>query len=199
MDLIIIAGMPASGKSTLAERIGKSLGFPILEKDAIKEELFDTVGFECYAEKRRLDVAANAVLLRCADAVLSADGSLIVVNNFRDDMLESVKQLIERHRPNLVTVFLGGNSDVFYQRYADRDRRMARHAVHAVQEHYPPREGDPLTYVMTREEFREKFEMLGMDSFDVGGERIDVDATYPEKINAAEVIQKIRSALRRND
>ena len=44
MDLIIIAGMPASGKSTVAEKLSRIFGYPVLEKDALKEELFDTIG-----------------------------------------------------------------------------------------------------------------------------------------------------------
>ena len=70
MNLLIIAGMPASGKSTVSARISQHFGYPILEKDSIKEELFDTIGFNCYAEKRQLDVAATAVLLRCVDDLL---------------------------------------------------------------------------------------------------------------------------------
>ena len=46
-NIIIIAGMPASGKSTAAARVSQALGYPVLEKDAIKEELFDTIGFTC--------------------------------------------------------------------------------------------------------------------------------------------------------
>ena len=46
MNLLIIAGMPASGKTTVSQKFSTALGYPILEKDALKEELFDTVGFE---------------------------------------------------------------------------------------------------------------------------------------------------------
>ena len=61
MDLIIIAGMPAAGKSTLAKKIAKTFGYPILEKDGIKEELFDHIGYADRAEKRKLDAAVPAI------------------------------------------------------------------------------------------------------------------------------------------
>ena len=37
MYCILVAGMPASGKSTIAVRISESLGIPMLSKDSIKE------------------------------------------------------------------------------------------------------------------------------------------------------------------
>ncbi|MBQ8080749.1 MAG: dephospho-CoA kinase [Clostridia bacterium] len=37
MKLIILAGMPATGKSTVARRLQEAFGYPILEKDAIKK------------------------------------------------------------------------------------------------------------------------------------------------------------------
>ena len=52
MNIIIVAGMPASGKTTFVNKLSKELGFPVLEKDAIKEELFDVIGFQNYAQKR---------------------------------------------------------------------------------------------------------------------------------------------------
>ena len=41
MNIIIVAGMPASGKTTFVNKLSKALGYPVLEKDAIKEELFE--------------------------------------------------------------------------------------------------------------------------------------------------------------
>ena len=45
MYCILVAGMPASGKSTIAVRISESLGIPMLPKDSIKEVLLTIWAF----------------------------------------------------------------------------------------------------------------------------------------------------------
>ena len=196
MNIIIVAGMPASGKTTFVNKLSKALGYPVLEKDAIKEELFDVIGFRNYEEKRLMDVAATAVLLRCADSLLAGGQSLIIVNNFRGDAAPKVEAMLEKHNCGCVFVFFGGTGDVFYERYVQRDLVPTRHLGHVLQDHYPPLPGEPLTYSMTREEFARKFEQLGMNEFRISkGKRIDVDATYPEKIDTQGVIEQIRQLL----
>ena len=196
MDLIILAGMPASGKTTFVNKLSRALNYQVLEKDAIKEELFDVIGFENYTQKRLMDTAATAVLLRCADSLLSTGQSMIMVNNFRRDAEEQVQKLVDKHGCNCLFIFFGGDGDVFFERYNQRDLRGERHLGHVLQEHFPPREGDNLFYTMTRQEFCDKFEKLGMDKFDIRGiKRIDVDATYPEKIDVQALIDQIRDTL----
>ena len=200
MELIILAGMPASGKTTFVKKLSKALSYPVLEKDAIKEELFDVIGFRNYSQKRLMDTAATAVLLRCADALLESGQSLIMVNNFRKDAEMQVEALLKKHSCPCLFIFFGGDGDVFYQRYVERDNRGERHLGHVVQEHYPPDPGDPVTHTMTREEFAEKFEKLGMNEFHVEGiRRLDVDATWPEKIDADALIARIQKILRGGD
>lgn len=196
MNIIIVAGMPASGKTTFVNKLSKALGYPVLEKDCIKEELFDVIGFQNYEQKRLIDEAATAVLLRCTDSLLSGGQSLIVVNNFRSDAAPKVEAMLQKRDCGCVFVFFGGNGDVFYERYVQRDLRPARHLGHVLQDRYPPLPGDPLTYSMTREEFARKFEQLGMNEFRISrGTRIDVDATYPEKIDTEGLIEQIRQLL----
>lgn len=196
MNLIILAGMPASGKTTFVKKLSAAMNLPVLEKDAIKEELFDVIGFQNYSQKRLMDTAATAVLLRCADALLESGQSLIMVNNFRKDAEPQVESLLKKYNCPCLFIFFGGDGDVFYQRYVERDNLGGRHLGHVVQEHYPPRPGDPVTHTMTREEFAEKFEKLGMDTFHVDGiRRMDVDATWPEKIDDAALIAKIKIML----
>ena len=60
MYCILVAGVPATGKGRMAQELSQRLGLPWLSKDAIKEKLYDTVGFRCRAEK----VALGAVLHR---------------------------------------------------------------------------------------------------------------------------------------
>jgi len=195
MNLILIVGMPASGKSTFARACGAHFGYPVLEKDGFKEVLFDTIGFTNYGQKRVMDFAATRVLLHAADSLLSAGNSCILINNFRDDNKDEVCSLIEKYGCACVTVFFGGNCDVFYRRYVERDNKHERHLGHVLQDRYPPLPGDCLDYEMTREEFAEKFEKLGMDSFTAPGGRIDVDATYPETIDVKELIANIEKLL----
>ncbi|MBR4863588.1 MAG: ATP-binding protein [Oscillospiraceae bacterium] len=199
MELIILAGMPATGKSTLASRLQARFGYPILEKDNIKEGLFDTLGFSCYAEKRALDVAANEVLLRCLKAMVKAKRSVIVDNNFDAASGEKLGQLLKEAGQdcNVVTVFLNGDPQVLYERYVARDSQGLRHLGHAMQTHYPPLEGEDTTFHMTREGFDRRFLHLGMDKAYWDGTRISVDATYPETIDTDGLIAQIAEILER--
>jgi len=197
MNLIILAGMPATGKSTVAAGLSQTLGYPILEKDNIKEGLFDVLGFENYAQKRKLDHAANEVLLRILEAMLKAGNSLIVDNNFDTASAEKLCELIEAYQPTCVTVFLNGDPQTLYERYVQRDNLHKRHLGHALQDHYPPHEGDDLNYSMTREEFDEKFFKRGMAQFKCPGERIDVDMTDFSKISIKELVSQVEELLNR--
>lgn len=196
MKMIILAGMPATGKSTLAKKLAVEFGYPIIEKDNIKEGLFDVLGFENYARKRRLDEAANMVLLRMTEAMIKGDCSVIIDNNFDAESGRCLCELIERYQPDCVTIFLGGNIQTLYERYVDRDEHHRRHLGHILQDHYPPMEGETTDYRMSREEFDEKFVSRGMDKFHCPGARITVDMTCPEQVDIDALVKEIRGMWR---
>ena len=195
MDLIVIAGMPATGKTTIANQIREKFGYPVFEKDYIKEAIFDIIGFECYAEKRRDDKAATEILLRITESQLAAGASLIVVNNFDTEENEKLNSLVEFYKPNCITLFVDGNEEVLYNRYVERDRQHLRHIGHVVQEHYPLHEGDSPDYTMTPEEFNLKFVQRGMKHFHIPGARLDIDATDFTTIDINKIISFIRENI----
>ena len=82
MYCILVAGMPASGKSTIAVRISESLGIPMLSKDSIKEVLFDNLGFHSRAEKVQLGTAAMHILYYAAAQLMKVGKPFILENNF---------------------------------------------------------------------------------------------------------------------
>lgn len=195
MELIILAGMPATGKSTIAKEVQAHFGFPILEKDTIKEALFDTIGFEGYPAKRQLDVASNEILIRLIRSMIQANQSVIVDNNFDEESAEKLRLLLDEHPVRTVTVFLSGDPQVLYERYVARDSAGMRHLGHAMQTNYPPHEGESTVFHMTRDGFDDRFVRRKMDNQTWGGERISVDATWPEKINLKELILQIEEKL----
>ena len=199
MPLIIIAGMPATGKSTLAKKLAAALRFPILEKDEIKEALFDTVGYRDLTEKRALDLAANKVLLRCTESLLISGTSLIAVNNFDANMSDAVQSMLERCNTKCVLIFCDGDPEVLYARYVARDKAKTRHQGHTFIDRYPPQPGDDTERSMTREYFRDRFEKNGMAEFRLDCPRIDVDATHPEKIDADALLQQIMHYIKEID
>jgi len=196
MAVIVLTGMPATGKSTVCKALAEHFGFTVVEKDAIKEELFDTLGFTCYAEKRALDHAANAVVIHVTEQILKVGGSVIIDNNFDDVSGKRFRKLLEQYGPKCACVFLRGDLDVLHERYTRRDNAHARHLGHVLQEHYPPRPGDSLYYTMTRDEFEEKFMKRGMDSFECPGERLEIDTTDFAKVDPEEIVTRVEEMLK---
>lgn len=195
MKLVLIAGMPATGKSHLSVALQRAFGLPIIEKDEIKEQLFDTIGFTCYAEKRQLDVAATAVLLKLMERLYEADASAIVVNNFTAESGKALNEFLQRENVSAFTLFLNGDPQVLYERYYERDKKGLRHPGHAMQRRYPMDPNDPEEFDMSREGFDERFLKLGMDKAGWEGPALYIEATYPEKIDTDAVIRETAKTL----
>ena len=190
MDLIIVAGMPATGKTTLSKKLADSL----LEKDEIKEEMYKIQGYRNLEDRAVADVVANAILLRCARNILTAGASLLLVNNFDPSMAGQVQDLVDSTGCRCVMVFLDGDPDVLHRRYVARDENHLRHPVNELWDSYPPAPGD-VPKTMSRELFREVFEEMGMAEFRIRAPRIDLDATDPAAIDPDALLRQIKELL----
>lgn len=81
--LIIVTGLPGTGKTTLARELAIRLRVPLLTKDAIKEPLLTTLGASDRAQSRRLSDASFAVLFTMAHELAAAGSDAIIEGNFR--------------------------------------------------------------------------------------------------------------------
>ena len=93
MDLVLIAGLPATGKSRFAEYAGKALGLPLICKDSIKEILFDRVGFRSHEGKTRLNYASFDIMLYAARQMLLRGASVILETILDKGIMPSEKVL----------------------------------------------------------------------------------------------------------
>lgn len=195
MDLIILSGLPASGKSTVAHALQTAFHFPILEKDRIKECLFDSLGFQSHGEKQRLDAAAARILLKIAEEILISGGSVILDNNFDFAAGEALRELQARCAPRSVTLLVTADEETLYARYLARDLSHARHPGHAVQDRYPPLPGDPDITPMEREGFAQRYLSRGMGEVCWDGPVLKVDTTEPGMLDQDALIAQVRSML----
>lgn len=80
--VILIAGAPASGKTTLAHTLSTRLNLPVLSKDDIKESLFDALPVNG-EWSRPLGRASYRLLLRLIAKFTRGNAAFIVDNAFR--------------------------------------------------------------------------------------------------------------------
>jgi predicted kinase len=83
MRLLLITGLPGSGKTTLARRLALRYGVTLLGKDLIKEPLLDVLGTGSAAHSRLLSNASFAVLFATARELFTVNLDLILEGNFR--------------------------------------------------------------------------------------------------------------------
>ena len=117
---VVVTGLPGAGKSTIAEPLAAALGVRHLSKDAIKEALFDVVGFGGWEFSKTLSRASDLAMVRIAQDL---DGA--VLDNFWHRDLAG--ELLAPLRGRTIEVYCRCSPDVAYERF--RSRR--RHPGHA--------------------------------------------------------------------
>lgn len=60
--IVLLTGIPAAGKTRFSQYLSKELSIPIFSKDAIKEILFDALGFCSREEKVKLGIASMHIM-----------------------------------------------------------------------------------------------------------------------------------------
>jgi len=127
--LILVAGAPASGKTTLARRLAADLALPLLARDTIKEALFDSLGAPDRERSRELGVASYAVLYALLTSLLAAGPGLVLESNFHHGLAEeALRPIVAAARAALVYCEAARAETI--RRYVARFERGERHPGH---------------------------------------------------------------------
>ena len=195
MYCILVTGIPAAGKSTMAEAISERLKLPVISKDAVKELLFDNVGFQSREEKVNLGIAGMEIMYYVAGQLMKAGQSFILENNFEYSSEQGIKNLLEKYHYSVLTITLTGDYKVIYKRFLERESSPDRHRGHVVNDCYPEKkERNPKELKaasISYENFVHGIERRGFDAFLVDGRQIKVDTTDFSKIDMEELFSQI--------
>jgi predicted kinase len=132
--LLVITGLPASGKSMLALRLATRFHAALLAKDSIKEPLLDTLGAQDRAASRRLSEASFAVLFALAREQLAAGASVLLEGNFRspehDAAFERLLRASAPSSPRCAQLLCVAEEALRRERLAARAHDPLRHPGH---------------------------------------------------------------------
>lgn len=191
--ILLVAGPPAAGKTTIAKQLSQALGWALFEKDTVKELLFDAVGFASRAEKVKLNKAALHQICYAAEAVLAVGQSVMLESNFESDDREQLEALSARCGARVMTLRLSAGEDTLYERFVKREQSPKRHLGHVRNDHYPPRNEEERrrpTEFPDQAAFLAGTRNRGMLDFTMG-ECICVDTTHPDAVDIGEIVRKL--------
>jgi len=181
--IIILAGIPASGKTTYGRHLVEKMSLPFISKDAIKEKLHDVLKFD-NAEGNNTQLygrASYSVFYHIADCLMKAGTSFILESNFTAPTSTNIlQQMIDERGYRAITVLFDADLAILQKRYEDREFTDERHPGLRLS-----KERMNLHYTIDVEAYR---------NFCVG-EKIVVDTTDLEKINYDEVDKKLEGYI----
>jgi adenylate kinase family enzyme len=140
--VIIVNGLPCSGKTTIANNLADYFKFPVVGKDTFKELLFDTLGWEDREWSKKLDVPSMELLYKFIEIEFNAEKTCIVENPF-DPIKDGERFIKLKQKYNYIPIQIlcFAQGDVLVKRFKDRAEAGNRHPGHqdhlTYEEHYP--------------------------------------------------------------
>lgn len=189
--LILLAGYPATGKSTLCKKLQKIYeNAAVIAPDDIKEEYWDRIGFNNAQEKATLEIAVWKTYYDRLIRYMESEQLIITDYPFSNKQKPTLKLLCKLYEYQCITVRFVGDLKEIYKRSLARDLDQKRHLGHLMNHYH---KGDYLenrlnadvlvSYDLLRYRCRSK----GYGAFCLGT-LLEVDATYVEKIDFEEII-----------
>ena len=129
--LIIVTGLPATGKTTIARSISARIRAPLFSKDEYKETLFDSLGTKDREWSRSIGRAAIDLMYSDVASCMRVGLTCVVESNFKPEFdNERMGKLLDEYRVSSVQVLCKADGSVVYDRFSQRASSGDRHPGH---------------------------------------------------------------------
>lgn len=181
-NLIIISGYSCTGKTTLAEKIGKHFSIPYIGRDDFKESLFDSLGYSDRAWSKKLGIASYQLLYLMTEKILASGSSIIIESNFKSKTdTEKLKHLKHKYQCRLIQIHCYVLVSLALARFKARAQSGARHPGHV--DH------------LILEEIEFNFRQGGYEILDICDQTLKIDTTNFTRIDYTKIFQTIQQYL----
>lgn len=171
--LLIITGLPATGKTILSRKIAEHFSIKLLSKDSFKEKLFDINGVKDRDHARFLGQQAYKLLYSECENLLQQNIDLILESNFTRESEEILSNLIKKYNLNCLQILCSCDENVLYPRFVARAFSNDRHKGYLDHIHFPNE--------------KEKLKKDKSYFLDIPAKRHEVDTTDFNKIDYDEI------------
>lgn len=129
--MIIITGAPATGKTTLSRKLVERFNLPVINKDEIKELLFDNLGFKDTEWLIKLGITSFELVFLFAEKLAQTGKTFIVEGNFDNRYsTKSFMYIKSKFNYQMLQLYCHAQDDILYERYIRRNNSGDRHPGH---------------------------------------------------------------------
>lgn len=178
--LILVTGLPCTGKTHLSRRLSQDLNLPLITKDEIKELLFDNLGYQNRDWSKKLGSTSFEILYWSMEKVLNANSSLIVDVDFNNPLLsnEKILKLFETCPFYFMQINLITDGIVLFERFKKRSLSGERHPGHVDHQNFS--------------EFEDNLIKGRRSPLGIGNDNLEVDTSDFSLIDYEQILQSIR-------
>ncbi len=129
--IIIIHGLPGTGKTVLGLKLAEKFGIPYISKDGFKELLFDELGVGDREWSSKLGLASFSLIFHSLEQELKARRSCIVEGNFHAEYAPiRFTHLQKKYNFRPMQILCYAEGEVVFERYRQRAYDGSRHPGH---------------------------------------------------------------------
>lgn len=181
--LILVSGLPATGKTSLSKGMARHLGLPLISKDTIKEILFDGVGHGSREWGEKLNAPTYKLLNYFVQQQLQSNQSVIIETPYDDDFPRAEYIALQsQYDFDCVQVMCYAEPQVLVDRFIARINAPDRHPGHNDQE--------------ALDDFRNSITHAGkVRPLDLRSDVYELDTTDFSKINSETLLKKLEDKI----